>query len=115
MRISKIELAGRPEVEGGMPRAYATLTNWLGETYITAEVFRPATDATPEGVDSNIDIPEGDLRTMGLSPLARKRLAKRDLWRERNAACETLADMLDGDRNNWKSYATIIEQMVALG
>ena len=110
MRITSIELAGTPreDEDNGLPRAFATLRMTEDNT-IQIEVH------SPDGRESRLAAPVHDLRTDGLSALARKRIKMRQWWRDRNRACETLSDMLEGHTGNWKSYLAIIEQLAHLG
>ena len=108
MRITSIELQGS--------RTSATLKMAPAGMRIEAEIPWLLSDGPSACLrPSRIEFPIQDLRAEQLSPLARKRAAMRQLWRDRNKACEELADLLEGDRSNWKSYLAVIEYMAALG
>ena len=108
MRITKIELAGTTRTGEDLPRAFATLTVRPSDENIDCEINTP-------GGDTKMTIPTDDIRmdwqSNGVTELARRRMAKRELWRERMAQCERLAELLDGDSTNWKAYDKIVEQM----
>jgi len=112
MRITSITLAGTTRTDEQLPRAFATLTVRPSEGEIEVEIN------TPSG-DTKMTIPIADLvmnwHSNGISELARRRMAKRELWRTRMEMCERIAELLDGDSTNWKSYDAIVEQMAQLG